>query len=69
MLSAPITVRPTVRNFARGAGTGWVPAYQEYEFRERHSENLVLSNRLSGKHLFSDRLEFDWAGSYSILQQ
>ncbi len=41
-------------------------AYQEYEFRERHSENLVLSNRLSGKHLFFDRLEFDWSGSYAL---
>lgn len=41
-------------------------AYQEHEFRERHSTNLVLSNRLSGEHKFFGRLELDWAGSYSF---
>ncbi len=41
-------------------------SYQEYEFRERHSENLVLSNRLGGKHLLFNKLELDWSGSYSL---
>ncbi|MGW8317554.1 MAG: carboxypeptidase-like regulatory domain-containing protein, partial [Bacteroidales bacterium] len=41
-------------------------AYQEYDFRERHSTNMVLSNRLGGEHRFFNRLEFDWAGSYSF---
>jgi TonB-dependent receptor len=41
-------------------------SYQEYEFRERHSDNLVVSNRLSGNHLLFERLELDWAGSYSL---
>jgi len=40
-------------------------SYQEHDLRERHSENMVISNRLNGKHLFFDRLEFDWSGSYS----
>ncbi len=43
-------------------------SYQEHDLRERNSTNLVLSNRLSGKHKFFDRLEFDWAGSYSLSQ-
>jgi len=38
-------------------------SYQEHDLRERHSENMVISNRLNGKHLFFDRLEFDWSGS------
>ena len=41
-------------------------SYQEYEFRERHSDNQVLSNRLSGKHRLFGRLEIDWAGSYAF---
>lgn len=41
-------------------------SYQEYDLRERHSENMVLSNRLNGKHLFFNQLEFDWAGSWSM---
>ncbi len=42
-------------------------SYQEHDFRERRSNNLVLSNRLSGRHqLINQRLELDWAGSYSI---
>ncbi len=41
-------------------------SYQEYDLRETHSENMVLSNRLKGKHLFFDRLELDWSGSYSL---
>lgn len=41
-------------------------SYQEYDLRERHSDNLVVSNRLSGKHLLFERLEVDWAGSYSL---
>jgi TonB-dependent receptor len=41
-------------------------AYQEHDIREYHSTNMVLSNRLSGEHRFFNRLEFDWAGSYSI---
>ncbi len=41
-------------------------SYQEHDFRERHSDNLVVSNRLSGKHLLFERLELDWAGSYSF---
>jgi TonB-dependent receptor len=40
-------------------------SYQEHDLRERHSENMVISNRLNGEHLFFDRLEFDWSGSYS----
>ncbi len=43
-------------------------SYQEHELRERNSTNLVLSNRLSGRHKFFDRLEFDWKGSYSLSQ-
>lgn len=43
-------------------------SYQEHDIRERESTNLVLSNRLSGKHTFFDRLEFDWAASYSLSQ-
>ncbi len=41
-------------------------AYQEHDLRERHSANLVLSNRLSGKHRLFNLLELDWAGSYSL---
>jgi len=41
-------------------------SYQETDLREQHSTNLVLSNRLSGRHRFFNRLEFDWAGSYSL---
>jgi TonB-dependent receptor len=41
-------------------------SYQEHDIRERHSDNLVVSNRLSGKHLLFERLEIDWAGSYSL---
>lgn len=41
-------------------------SYQEYDLRERHSENLVLSNRLSGKHRLFGLLDVDWAGSYSL---
>lgn len=41
-------------------------SYQEHDLRERHSDNMVLSNRLSGKHLLFGRLELDWAGSYSL---
>ena len=41
-------------------------SYQEHDLRERHSNNMVLSNRLSGKHLLFNRLEVDWAGSYSL---
>lgn len=41
-------------------------SYQEHDLRERHSENLVVSNRLNGKHLFFDRLELAWSGSYSV---
>ncbi len=41
-------------------------AYQEHDIRERHSTNMVLSNRLSGEHRLFNRLEFDWAGSYAI---
>jgi TonB-dependent receptor len=41
-------------------------AYQEHDIREYHSTNMVLSNRLSGEHRLFNRLEFDWAGSYSL---
>lgn len=41
-------------------------SYQEHDFRERHSTNLVLSNRLSGQHRLFGRLEVDWAGSYAF---
>jgi TonB-dependent receptor len=41
-------------------------SYQEHDLRERHTNNLVLSNRLSGKHLLFQRLELDWSGSYSF---
>jgi TonB-dependent receptor len=41
-------------------------AYQEHDFRERHSTNMVISNRLSGEHRFFSRLEFTWSGSYSL---
>ncbi len=41
-------------------------AYQEHDIRERESTNLVLSNRLSGEHRFFNRLEADWAGSWSF---
>jgi len=41
-------------------------SYQEHDMRERHSDNLVLSNRLSGDHLVFNRLELAWAGSYSF---
>ncbi len=41
-------------------------AYQEHEFRERHSSNMVVSNRLSGEHRFFNRLELTWSGSYSL---
>jgi len=41
-------------------------SYQEHDLRERHSNNMVLSNRLSGKHLLFQRLELDWSGSYSF---
>ena len=41
-------------------------SYQEHDFRERHSTNIVLSNRLSGEHKLFGHLELDWAGSYSF---
>jgi TonB-dependent receptor len=41
-------------------------AYQEHDFRERHSTNLVVSNRLSGEHKFFSLIEFNWSGSYSF---
>ena len=41
-------------------------SYQEHDFRERQSTNLVLSNRLSGEHRLFGLLELDWAGSYSL---
>jgi TonB-dependent receptor len=41
-------------------------SYQEHDMRERHSENLVLSNRLRGDHLLFQRLELDWMGSFSF---
>ncbi len=40
-------------------------AYQEYDLRDRQGTNVVLSNRLSGEHTLFNRLEVDWAGSYS----
>ncbi len=41
-------------------------SYQEHDFRERHSTNLVLSNRLNGEHRLFGVLELDWAGSWSF---
>jgi len=41
-------------------------SYQEHDFRERHSTNRVLSNRLNGEHRLFGVLELDWAGSYSF---
>ncbi|MCK5137968.1 MAG: TonB-dependent receptor [Bacteroidales bacterium] len=41
-------------------------SYQEHDIRERYSDNLVLSSRLSGKHRLFSLLELDWAGSYSL---
>jgi len=41
-------------------------SYQEHDIRVRHSDNLVLSNRLSGQYRLFDLLELDWAGSYSL---
>jgi len=41
-------------------------SYQEYDLRDRESQNIVFSNRLSGiHHLFND-ITVDWAAAYSI---
>jgi len=40
--------------------------YQEHDLRDRESKALVMSNKLSGKHTFFNKFQFDWSGSYAF---